>query len=286
MTAFPSAAPTVTPNNDFCDEALVVTGDSSVYDGSLVNTTIETRFSCSMKVEIQQRGRWYEYPGNGLRLTVSLLSASVDETQVEVFTGDSCGELVYAETSLLKTVDVPTSDPESSVCFPTDENMTYHILVFSYSALNASTSDRTYQYNLRISDDSVCGNAYPIDLGLGESKTLHLGSTAAATVRDCAPECGSATLSSSPGVWYTIICRSLNIEASNCSKLLLTLRFPSVPVVAAIILNASLGTMTHAELRALCCDSLVLVVGLQGWVTVPCLSSHVYHHVFLAIALV
>jgi hypothetical protein len=73
-----------------------------------VNTTIETRLSCSMEVGVQQRGRCYEYTGNGLRLTVSLLSAAVDETQVDVFTGDSCGE-----TSLVKTVDVPSCDPDS-----------------------------------------------------------------------------------------------------------------------------------------------------------------------------
>jgi hypothetical protein len=205
MTDFPSTAPTETPNNDFCDEALVVTGDSSVYVGSLVNTTIETRFSCSMKVEVQQRGRWYEYPGNGLRLTVSLLSASVDETQVEVFTGDSCGELVCAETDLVQTVDLS---------FPTSANVIYHILVFS--TLNA-TSDLNGPYTLRVFDNSACGNAYPIDLGLGESQTLQLGSTAAATISDLALPCDSASSIVSPGVWYTIVGRGLNIEASTCS---------------------------------------------------------------------
>jgi hypothetical protein len=202
MSASPSAAPTNTPNNDFCDEPKDVTLDDTVKVESFLNTTIETRFTCSSGEQIEQRGRWYEYSGNGLGLTVEMQSAVEDETAVEVFTG-TCDE------DGLQCINA-TSTTAVALNFLTSENTTYLIHVFS--TLDA-TSEPSTDYSLKVSDNSGCGNAYPVDVG---TQTLYSGSTASASVIDFAPECGSATEGTSPGVWYKIVGDGLNIEASAC----------------------------------------------------------------------
>jgi hypothetical protein len=199
MSAFPSSAPTETPNNDFCDEALDVTGDDTVIVESLQNTTVEIRLTCSSGDEIEQRGRWYEYSGNGLGLTVEMQSAVEDETAVEVFMG-TCEELQCTETV----------SSNATVNFFASENTTYLIHVFS--RLDAM-SDTSTDYNLKVSDNGGCGNAYPVP---SDTQTLYLGSTEAAAVSDLAPPCGSATAGVSPGVWFEVTGDGMNIEASTC----------------------------------------------------------------------
>jgi hypothetical protein len=200
MSAFPSAAPTNTPDNDFCDEPKDVTLDETVKVESFQNTTIETRFTCSSGEQIEQRGRWYAYSGNGLGLTVEMQSAPEDETAVEVFTG-TCDE------DGLKCTN--TTAAAAKVNFLTSENTTYLIHVFS--TLNA-TSEPIDDYSLKVSDNSGCGNAYPVD----DTQTLYSGSTDSASVEGFAPECGLATKSTSRGVWYKIVGDGMNIEASTC----------------------------------------------------------------------
>jgi hypothetical protein len=200
MSASPSAAPTETPNNDFCDEALDVTGDDTVVTESLQNTTVETRRTCSSGDEIEQRGRWYEYTGNGLGLTVEMQSAVEDETALEVLVG-TCEELQCTET---------VASSNTTLNFVTAENTAYLIHVFS--TLDAM-SEPSEDYNLKISDNSGCGNAYPVDI---DTQTLYSGSTAAAAVSDLAPSCGSATVGVSPGVWFEVAGDGMNIEASTC----------------------------------------------------------------------
>jgi hypothetical protein len=199
MSASPSAAPTETPNNDFCDEALDVSGDDRVIVESLKNTTVETRRTCSSGDEIQQRGRWYEYTGNGLGLTVEMQSAVEDATALEVLVG-TCEELQCAETVASNV----------TLNFVTTEKTTYLIHVFSTLDAMSEPSD---DYNLKVSDNGGCRNAYSIDV---DTQTLYLGSTAAATVSDLAPSCGSATVGVSPGVWFEVAGDGMNIEASTC----------------------------------------------------------------------
>jgi hypothetical protein len=200
MSAFSSAAPTETPNNDFCGEALNVTDDNTVIVESLQNTTVETRQTCSSEDEIEQRGRWYEYTGNGLGLTVEMQSAVEDATAFEILVGNcedlQCTEIVASSNATLN--------------FVTAENTTYLIHVFS--TLDAM-SEPSANYNLKVSDNSACGNAYPVDVN---TPTLYFGSTAAGAVSDLAPSCNSATVGASPGVWFDVVGDGMNIEASTC----------------------------------------------------------------------
>jgi hypothetical protein len=200
MSASPSAAPTETPNNDFCDEAFDVTGDDTVVVESLRNTTVEIRRTCSSGDEIEQRGRWYEYTGNGLGLTVEMQSAVEDATALEVLVG-SCEELQCTETA---------ASSNTTLNFVTAENTAY--LIHVYSRLDAMF-EPSEDYNLKVSDNSGCGNAYPVDT---DTQMLYLGSTAAAAVSDLAPSCGSATVGVSPGVWFEVAGDGMNIEASTC----------------------------------------------------------------------
>jgi hypothetical protein len=200
MSASPSAAPTETPNNDFCDEAFDVTGDDTVVVESLRNTTVEIRRTCSSGDEIEQRGRWYEYSGNGLGLTVEMQSAVEDATALEVLVG-SCEELQCTETA---------ASSNTTLNFVTAENTAY--LIHVYSRLDAMF-EPSEDYNLKVSDNSGCGNAYPVDT---DTQMLYLGSTAAAAVSDLAPSCGSATVGVSPGVWFEVAGDGMNIEASTC----------------------------------------------------------------------
>jgi hypothetical protein len=200
MSAFPSAAPTETPNNDFCDEALDVTSDDTVIVESLQNTTVETRRTCSSGDEIELRGRWYEYTGNGLGLTVEMQAAVEDATALEVLVG-TCEELQCTET---------VASSNTTVNFFTAENTAYLIHVFSTLDAMSEPSD---DYSLKVSDNSGCGNAYPVDI---DAQTLYLGSTAAAVVSDLAPSCGSATAGVSPGVWFEVAGDGMNIEVSTC----------------------------------------------------------------------
>jgi hypothetical protein len=201
MSASPSEAPTETPNNVFCDEALDVTGDDTVIVESLQNTTVETRRTCSSGGdEIELRGRWYQYTGNGLGLTVEMQSAVDDATALEVLVG-TCEELQCTETA---------ARSDTTVNFITAESTTYLIHVFS--TLDAM-SEPSEDYSLKISDNSGCGNAYPVDI---DTQTMYLGSSAASAVSDLAPSCGSASVGVSPGVWFEVAGDGMNIEASTC----------------------------------------------------------------------
>jgi hypothetical protein len=122
---------------------------------------------------------------------------------VEVFTG-TCDE----DDDELQCAETTTAG--NMVNFLTSLNTTYLIHVFS--TLDA-TSEPSTDYSLKVSDNSGCGNAYPVDV---DTQTLYSGSTASASVRDLAPECGLATEGTSPGVWYKIVGDGLNIEASTC----------------------------------------------------------------------
>jgi hypothetical protein len=209
VAAFPSQAPTKTPNSDFCEGALDVTTGIALFSVNLQNTAIETRLSCSSGVEIEQRGRWYEYSGNGLSLKVELFSAAADKTEFEILTGASCGEVACVDTDIVRGDTVRSS----TASFITEENTTYYIHVFS--TLDA-TSEPEEAYNLRVSDNSACLNAYAI--ALVNSQTLLLGSTVAAGVRDLAPRCGTASsVPGGAGVWYTVLGSGLRFEAFTCT---------------------------------------------------------------------
>jgi hypothetical protein len=186
---------------------LDVTSGIAIFNENLQNTTIETRLSCSSGDEIEQRGRWYDYSGNGLSLRVELRSAAADETEFEILTGASCEEVACFE----KETGRGKTAISSTASFITEENTTYYIHVFS--TLDATTEPEE-DYNLRVSDNSACLNAYAITLV--DSRTLLLGSTAAAGAEDLAPQCRSASASVS-GVWYTVVGSGLNIEASTCT---------------------------------------------------------------------
>jgi hypothetical protein len=134
---------------------------------------------------------------------VELRSAAADNTEFEILTGASCGEVTCFEKE--------TGNISSTASFITEENTTYYIHVFS--RLGATTEPEE-DYNLRVSDNSACLNAYAITLV--DSRTLLLGSTAAAGAEDLAPQCRSASASVS-GVWYTVVGSGLNIEASTCT---------------------------------------------------------------------
>jgi hypothetical protein len=199
MSAFPSVAPTETPNNDFCDEALDVTGDDIVIVQSLQNTTVEISLTCSSGGETQ-RGRWYEYSGNGLGLTVEMQSAVEDETLLEIFTG-TCQELECTEA---------VASSRSTVNFIATENTTYLIHVFS--TLDAM-AEPSADYRLQVSDNGGCANAYPIN----SNRAFFSGSTAAAVLTDIAPPCGGlASVGVAPGVWFEVVGDGMNIEASTC----------------------------------------------------------------------
>jgi hypothetical protein len=204
MSAFLSTAPTETPNNEFCDEAFDVTGDDMPIGESLQNTTVRKRVTCSSGDEIEQRGRWYEYSGNGLGLTVEMMSAPEDETLLEIFMG-TCEELECTEAVATSNVG-----NNATVNFIAAENTTYLIHVFS--TLDAM-SEPSADYSLQVSDNGGCVNAFPIN----NNQALFSGSTAAAAVRDIAPpSCGSATVGVSPGVWFEVAGDGMNIEASTC----------------------------------------------------------------------
>jgi hypothetical protein len=276
-TAVPSAAPTATPNNDFCGEASFVTGDLSRFSESLQNTTIETRLSCSSGDEIEQRGRWYEYSGNGLSLQVELLSSAGDETDFEILTGASCEDVACVQK------DIVRSDPgidegiirSSTVNFITEENATYYIQVFS--TLDA-TSEPVNNYILRVSDNSACAAAYPINLV--NSQTLLLGSTAAAGTRDLAPRCGTASsVSGGSGVWYTLVGSGLNIEASTCTGASFDTQISVFTGDCASLQcvtgnNDSCGTQSSASwLSVVSCRVAVL-----GRISLPAPPSTLYSH--------
>jgi hypothetical protein len=98
------------------------------------------------------------------------------------------------------------------VSFVTTENTMYLIHVFSI--LDAMSEPRV-DYNLTVSDNSGCRNAYPVIYS--QTQWLYVGSTEAAfAVSGVAPPCGSATASVSPGVWFKVVGDGMNIEASTC----------------------------------------------------------------------
>jgi hypothetical protein len=200
ISAFPTAAPTETPNNAFCDEAFDVTGDDTVIVGSLENIAVETRLTCSSGDEIEQRGRWFKYSGNGLGLTVTIQSAVEDETTLELFMG-TCQQLECTET---------IASSLSTVNFIATVNTTY--LIYVFSTLDAMSEPST-DYNLEVSNNGGCLNAYPVNI---DTQALYSGSTTAATVSDLARPLCSATAGVSPGVWFEVVGDGLNIEASTC----------------------------------------------------------------------
>jgi hypothetical protein len=235
MSAFPSAAPTETPNNAFCDEAFDVTGDDTVVVGRLQNTTVETRLTCSSGDKIEQRGRWFEYSGNGLGLTVRIQSAVEDETALEIFVG-TCQQLECTET---------TASNLSTVNFIATENTTYLIHVFS--TLDAM-SEPSANYNLEVSNNGGYANAYPVNIA---TQALYSGSTTAAAVSDLARPFCSATAGVSPGVWFEVVGDGLNIEASTCGGASFDTQI-SVPA-AAVVWSVSLGTMISVDLKVQSC---------------------------------
>jgi hypothetical protein len=91
---------------------------------SLQNTTVETRLTCSSGDEIEQRGLWYEYSGNGLGLTVEMMFAPEDGTLLELFMG-TCEELECTEAVATNVGN------NAMVNFIAAENTTFLIHVFS-----------------------------------------------------------------------------------------------------------------------------------------------------------
>jgi hypothetical protein len=192
------------PENDLCSTAIAVTCGSTI-TGTTAGASAQEVPSCNLVFPGQ--GVWYSLVGNGGTITLSTCSSNTNfDTQIGVFSG-SCTSLSCVAGNNNDTGCA--NSRQSTVSFPSTAGTTYYIYVTGVLGANGNFSLSIACTPPPIVNDN-CSGALPIACGQTVS-----GSTTGAGVENVS-FCGTS-LSTAPGVWYTITGTGGLITLTTCN---------------------------------------------------------------------
>ena len=122
---------------------------------------------------------WYSILGTGEFVQVNVFAEGDFDTQVSIYSGESCDTLTCIEAN----DDSPFPGPRSTISVLLEAEVPYYILVHGYNNAAGEYSLEIKELERATNDECVTGT--PMTLGTPES-----GSTLAATVDDDLPYCG------------------------------------------------------------------------------------------------
>ena len=195
--------------NDVCDDALeAACGD--VISGATTGASNEPGLPFCGTGLTAGPGVWYHMVGTGEEVTVTTCSANTNyDTKLGVFVGP-CGDLV-CEGGDDDEFSCGHSSLHSQVVFISVPGEDYYIYVTGFST-NSGDFDLTITCdNINVPDNDDCANA----------EAINCGDTVSGTTDDATSEsldfCGTS-LSSAPGVWYSIEGTGGEMTASLCGS--------------------------------------------------------------------
>jgi hypothetical protein len=207
----PSYRPTVTPDNDFCSQAVSITVADGTYSGDLAGATEDT----DLVIDLDARygvgyGRWHIFVGTGLIIQMSYC------LEDDVFDGiylvrGVCGR--FDDTIQNEIVlNAPTC---SQTIFPSVLNSIYYVYVFAQDAVE------TGRYNLTFTSQDSCDGASQLELF---DRPMPLATIVGATIDQDVAACGSASKAVAPGIWYKIQGNGNPFSVSTCDSTGVTLQ--------------------------------------------------------------
>jgi hypothetical protein len=192
---------TETAANDVCETAepiQLLTMDNVTLSGSTVGATQDNNVPECGSGSDRGPGAWYEViGGTGLPIRASTCENNR--------TGGAMATLFSGDCGALQCVEARYEDCE--VTWAADENEVYYILV-------AELSEGPFQLFIAetVAND-LCEIAALIPTVNG---TVIAGTTLGASIDGFVPQCGQATNSTSPGVWFSIVGNGNIYTVNNC----------------------------------------------------------------------
>lgn len=202
----PSLMPTSEPlNNTYCEEAHPIfvgqNASGSLKDAITANVVYCEDQSAFLSSAVTSPGRWYWYRGEGFPIALR------GDEFVDINVHLSC-----TDAQCVQDVYYRNPENDNAVLWEAKEGTDYMVLV---SAADPWAPELK-TFTLTIERNDVLENAFgPLIPGLN---TVVGGSTVGTKVSSDIPECGSATVPSGPGVWYSVIGNGKVITASTCGS--------------------------------------------------------------------
>jgi hypothetical protein len=185
--------------NDSCDNAFgpITPGVASFLLGStLAGGTVNVAPSCGSASNATGRGAWYTIIGDGGAITASTCGTRTDfDSQISVFTGDSCDELTCVDGNY------DACGSQSRVDFLSNQYQTYHVLVDGFGTGSGSFALQIIASRFASLDNNLCEEAHSIILG-GDAIVASLENATKQDVVYC--ELPDQTPDSQPGLWYKV----------------------------------------------------------------------------------
>mmetsp|Transcript_36249 Transcript_36249/g.87337 ORF Transcript_36249/g.87337 Transcript_36249/m.87337 type:complete len:1831 (+) Transcript_36249:46-5538(+) len=213
-----SVQATVRPDNDNCEEAVVLTIDGEMVSGSTDGVMPDTAsHNFSPSCGLGAAGVWFKVQGNGSTLRASTCHSNTDHrTSVFVFTG-SCQRLncVAAEAGNVEACSAQTIDPgtdpfnSATVNFETLTDTEYYILVAS-----ADGSSGNFDLTVSTVNDTPENNLCPRAVELLADQTVQTSTTSSTLDFPHGSFCGTPL--DTAGNWFTLEGTGRGMSVSTC----------------------------------------------------------------------
>ena len=209
----PSLMPTSEPlNNTFCEQAhplvvgQAVSGNfKDAIQATVINCEAQTSFASSA---FTSPSRWYLYRGEGFPVIVRADESVVIHVHLPCRSSDSLCECRDSECP----AGIYYPENENAVLWESKQGTDYLILV----SKNRMDQETHRNFTLTIETNDSLNTAFgPLTPGFS---TIVGGSTVGTKVASNVPACGSASVPTGPGVWYSVLGNGKTITASTCGS--------------------------------------------------------------------
>ena len=215
-----SVQATVRPDNDNCEDAVVLTIDGEAVSGSTDGVMPDTAsHNFSPSCGLGAAGVWFKVQGNGGTLKASTCHSRTDHrTSVFVFTG-SCQRLscIVAEAGNTEACSAQTTSPaidpfnSATVNFATEEETEYFILVAS-----ADGSSGNFDLTVSSVNDTPDNNICPRAVELLAGQTVQTNTISSTLDFPYGSFCGTPL--DTAGNWFTLKGTGRGFAVSTCDN--------------------------------------------------------------------
>jgi hypothetical protein len=198
MEVDPSTFDNITVTEDTCDNAISISSPTIVTGSTVSATADNTNLeACGDLTAIGASAVWYSFRGSGKPLSLNTCFGSGFDTQISVFSGDSCSSVTCVGGNDQRT---NCGTDGSHFTFFADNAVQYYLLVHGLRRANGV-------FTLAIDelvDNSQCSNAVSIKDSNPTGELVFFGTTKFSTTNVSPVECFDAPVDS-PGVWYSFL---------------------------------------------------------------------------------